>query len=63
MQQRVRRPHRGKILRPPGKLPVPVALNAGSPTLFHTILHNNREKVKGNFSKWGVFPITSQGLT
>ena len=23
-----------KNLRPPGKLPVPVALNAGSPTLF-----------------------------
>ena len=23
-----------KILRPPGKLPVPVALNAGPPTLF-----------------------------
>ena len=36
------------ILRPPGKLPVPVALNAGSPTLFASILHKVCKKVKEN---------------
>ena len=36
MQQRVRMSHRGNFLRPPGKLPVPVALNAGLPTLFRS---------------------------
>ena len=40
-----------KNLRPPGKLPVPVALNAGSPTLFPIILHNGSAKVKDKFSK------------
>ena len=45
-----------KILRPPGKLPVPMALNAGSPTLFHMILHNEREKVKQIFPELDASP-------
>ena len=34
------------ILRPPDKLPVPVALDARSPTLFAPIIHQSPENVK-----------------
>ena len=34
-----------RILRPPGKLPVPVALYAGSPTLFKVTIHDCYRKV------------------
>ena len=34
------------FLRPPGKLPVPVALNARSPTLFGPTIHHFPENVK-----------------
>ncbi len=33
------------FLRPPGKLPVPVALDAGSPTLFKVNIHDCLGKV------------------
>ena len=40
-------------LRPPGKLPVPVALNAGSPTLFGVTIHDFSGKVKRIWKKVG----------
>ena len=46
MQQRVRQPHRGMIPSSSGQLPVPVALNAGFPTLFAPIIHDVGRNVK-----------------
>ena len=42
-----------KILRPPGKLPVPVALNALSPTLFTDYYTCFAEKVKRKCKNMG----------
>ena len=42
-----------RVLRPPGKLPVPVALNAGSPTLFGVTIHDFSGKVKRIWKKVG----------
>ena len=42
MQQRVRKLHRGKRPSSSGQLPVPVALNAGSPTLFANNIHQRK---------------------
>ena len=39
-----------KFLRPPGKLPVPVALNAASPTLFRSYYTRFVRKCKYLFS-------------
>ncbi len=41
------------FLRPPGKLPVPVALNAGSPTLFTANIHHPRTNVNGETAIFG----------
>ena len=46
-----------KILRPPGKLPVPVALNALSPTLFRVTIHDLTENVN-SFWKKEFFPVS-----
>ena len=45
MQQRVRRPHRGTFPSSSGQLPVPVALNAGSPTLFRDMILQKERNV------------------
>ena len=47
-----------RILRPPGKLPVPVALNAGSPTLFgihYSGLRGGCKQVFSNFCPNGEY--------
>ena len=44
-----------KILRPPGKLPVPVALNAGSPTLFEVHYSGFYAVCKQVFAIFGSF--------
>ena len=48
MQQRVRRPHRGTFPSSSGQLPVPVALNARSPTLFGYMILESGRKVNSN---------------
>ena len=63
MQQRVRWPHRGSDPSSSGQLPVPVALNARSPTLFpHTIQYMS-EKVKTLRRKTGHFYRYPQPFT
>ena len=47
--QRVRRRHRGKFPSSSGQLPVPVALNALSPTLFESIIQHLGQKVNRIF--------------
>ena len=51
MQQRVRKSYRGKIPSSSRQLPVPVALNAGSPTLSKPTIHERSGNVHRNFRK------------
>ena len=45
-----------------GQLPVPVALNAGSPTLFAGIIHEKAENVNSFFQKMSFFFRRPYGL-
>ena len=50
MQQRVRCQHRGNFIpSSSGQLPVPVALNALSPTLFRNTIHHGAKNVNNFF--------------
>ena len=55
------------FLRPPGKLPVPVALNARSPTLFGLTIHHFPGNVKREFGIFygivGEWTMGSRGCT